>query len=215
MFRLYSIAEWITLLCSFLLFTKGVERKYRIFFLYIFVVVIIEYFGRSIATELKVDNHLLFTFACFFFSLFYFYTLGVFIKDKRHRLIIRYFKYIFVLFYIINLLFFQQLVEFNSYSFIFGYLLIAISCTFFYIDYLNKDIITSFWQEPDFIIVSGYFAYSILTAILYTIHRYFAYLKIPDAHYREAFSKTNDIANVCLYFSLSIAFVLLWKKKSS
>jgi len=124
-----------------------------------------------------------------------------------------FFLILFIFGYILNLLFFQRLLEFNSYSFILGYTLLVISCTFFYIEFIYKEAIIPVWEEPDFFIISGYFIYGTITAILYTIHRYFAYLNIPADNYRTVWNKTNDIANVSLYILLAIAFLIIWKRR--
>jgi hypothetical protein len=215
MLKLYSMAEWLAFLCSSLLFAKGVKKEYRIFFFYTLVVVLVEYFGNWMASNLKTPNHLLFTFACFFFSCFYFFSIRHFLVSQKRRKVIMLFFLVFVLIYIVNLTYFQRFIEFNSYSFIVGYTFLAISCTFFYMEFINREAITPLWGEPNFFIVTGYFIYSVLTAILYTIHRYFAYLKIPDLNYRSIFQQINNIANVSLYILLSIAFIILWKKRKS
>jgi hypothetical protein len=216
MLKLYSIAEWTAFLCSTLLFARGVKREYRLFFFYTLLVVIVESIGIWLAEGLKIPNHLLFTFACFIFSCFYFFTMRrLFITDtgkKRKTLLL---SLLFILFYLVNILFIQRLAEFNSYSFILGYTLLAITCTFFYIEFINKEGNTTVWGTPDFFIVTGYFIYSSLTAILYTIHRYFAYLKVPNSYYRNVFHTINEIANVCLYLLLSTAFILIWNKRRS
>jgi len=215
MLRLYSIAEWIAFLCSILLFAKGVRKEYKIFFFYTLIVVIVEYFGRRMAIGLRIPNHLLFTFACFAFSCFYLFTIRSFLTSQSHRKLAGLFIKVFVLLYFLNIFFIQRLTEFNSYSFIFAYILLAICCTFFYIEFINKEVITPFWKEPHFFIVSGYFIYGILTALIYTLHRYFAYLKIEDTNYRAAFVKTIDIANTFLYVLLAVAFTIIWKQRRS
>ena len=133
---LYLIAECIAFLCSILLLTKGVKKEYKIFFFYTLCVMIIEYFGLWIATVLKVPNHILYTFACFFFSSFYYFTIRDFFNVQKHKRATSLFFLLFIFFYIINILFFQRLTEFNSYSFIFGYILLVISCTLFYIEFI-------------------------------------------------------------------------------
>ncbi|RPD42776.1 hypothetical protein [Chitinophaga barathri] len=201
-------------LCSILLFAKGVGNGYRLFFLYTLFVIIIEFTGRWMA-EAKIPNHRLFTFACFVFTCFYLYTVRSFLADVRRRRAVLLLLGLFVAVYIVNLSFFQGLTAFNSYSFIIGYTLLAIACTIYYIEFIQQEVITPVWEEPDFFIVTGYFIYGAITAILYTLHRYFAYMQIPDVEYRSLFRKTSDIANVSLYLLLAVAFVIIWKKRKS
>jgi nitrate reductase NapE component len=215
MLKLYSIAEWTAFLCSILLFAKGVKKEYRIFFFYTLMVVVVESAGRWLAEELKIPNHRLFTFACFFFSCFYFFTTYRFVNNGRRKRIISLLFLTFLLFYLLNILFVQRLTEFNSYSFIAGYTLLTVACTFYYIEFINREGRITVFTEPDFFIISGYFIYSTLTAILYTIHRYFAYLNVPNSYYRNVFGTINETANVCLYLLLAIAFIIIWKKRKS
>jgi hypothetical protein len=214
MFSLYSIAEWTAFLCSILLFAKGVEKGYRVFFFYTLVVIITEFAGRWMMETTK-HNHRLFTFACFAFTCFYFLTLRSLLKDARRRKLVTILLGLFITIYTINLFFIQQLKEFNSYSFIAGYTMLSIAATIYYMEFIQQETITPIWKEPNFFIVTGYFIYGTLTAILYTLHRYFAYLKIPDTNYRNLFTTTSNITNVSLYLLLAVAFVIIWKRRKS
>ena len=214
MFSLYSIAESIAFLCSILLFAKGVEKGYRVFFFYTLAVILTEFAGRWL-TETTQHNHRLFTFACFAFTCFYFLTLHSFLKETRRRKLVTILLGLFIAIYIINLFFIQQLKEFNSYSFIAGYTMLSIAATIYYMEFIQQETITPIWEEPNFFIVTGYFIYGTLTAILYTLHRYFAYMKIPNANYRNLFTTTSDITNVSLYLLLAVAFVIIWKRRKS
>ena len=213
MLQLYSICEWIAFICSCLLWAGGVKKEYRLFFFYSFFVVTVEYLGRWIAEVLKIPNHILYTIACFFFSCFYFYTVRLFLRDPKRQNAVVVSWLMFAVIYMVNILFFQRLSEFNSYSFIAGYVLVTIACSLYYTEFINRETIISLWKTPDFFIVSGYCLYAGLTAILYTIHHYFAYLKIPGSQYRIVFQQINTVANVSLYLLLATAFVIIWKRR--
>lgn len=207
------IAERVAFVFSLLLFAKGIRKEYRLFFLYTFFVIIIESIGSHMAEDLKIKNHTLFTFACFFYTLFYFYTGHFMVQSKKFKKWIGVFSLLFLGFYVLNILFIQQLKEFNSYSFIVGYIFLIITSSFYFIEFISDDKILTFWKEPNFFIISGYFIYAVITALLYVMHGYFAYLKFPSKNFYLISHQLNNISNGSLYLLLAISFLILWIRK--
>ena len=208
----FLIAEWIAFLCSLLLFSKNTGKFYKWFIAYCATVLIVEHTGRWIILTLHLTtNHVLYNFASILWTLFYFFSIHHFLASKQNKKIVTGCSILFLLFWLINIIFIQGFNHFDSYSFIIGFILIALCCVLYYIEMMKKNTIILFKKEPAFFIVSGYFIFSFLTALIYTLHEYFAYFNTPvTTEYRTAFNTMTDISNVALYLLLSIAFIIKW-----
>ena len=207
------MVEWIAFLCSLLLLAKGVPKLYRWFFAYCVFVLCVEYGALLMLHFGKSSNHIIFNFAEVIFDNFYLLTIRQFLAGKKNKQIILAFCVAINIFWLVNLAFIQGINKSNEYTTIFSGVLIIVSCIIYYLDLLNKDSIVFLQEEPSFYIVSGYFIFSALTSLIYTIHEYFAYRKTPVAFYRKAVVTTMEISNVALYLLLSISFIILWKKR--
>ncbi|MBS0646336.1 MAG: hypothetical protein JSR97_07065 [Verrucomicrobia bacterium] len=135
------------------------------------------------------------------------------VQSKKFKKWIGVFSLLFLGFYVLNILFIQQLKEFNSYSFIVGYIFLIITSSFYFIEFISDDKILTFWKEPNFFIISGYFIYAVITALLYVMHGYFAYLKFPSKNFYLISHQLNNISNGSLYLLLAISFLILWIRK--
>ena len=211
----YLVAEWIAFITSLLLFFKNTGKFYKWFILYCATVLIVEHSGRWIILSLHLaTNHVLYNFAILFFVSFYFFSLHHFLYSSQNKRIVIICGSLFISFWLINIIFIQGYNRFDSYSFIIGYTLLAICCVLYYIEMMKKNSIILFNKESAFFIVSGYFIYSFLNALILTLHEYFAYFDTPvTVVYRKAFNTITDISNVALYLLLSIAFIIKWTSR--
>ena len=211
----FLIAEWIAFLCSLLLLARGVPKQYWWFLAYCAFVLCVEYSSLWLIHSGKLSNHVLFNFAELLYDNFYLLTIRLFLLHKKNRKVLLTFSVAISIFWLLNLAFIQGINKLNTYTSISGGVLIIISCIIYYLELLTKESIVLLQDEPSFYIVSGYFIFSVLSSLIYTLHEYFAYRKTPVAYYRQAFNNTVEISNVALYLLLSISFILLWKKKKS
>lgn len=207
------IVEWIAFLCSFLLLAKGVPKKYWWFFAYCVFVFCIEYTSLWLLRSGKLSNHIVFNFAELLFDNFYLLSIRLFLVHKKNRQIVLAFSVAISIFWLVNVTFIQGINKLNTYTNIFGGILIIITCIIYYLELLTKESIVLLQEEPSFFIVSGYFIFSVLLSLIYTLHEYFAYRKTPVSFYRQAFNYTMQISNFALYLLLSVSFILLWTKR--
>ena len=210
---LYLIAEWIAFLCSLLLFAKGVKKQYRWFILYCFFVICIEYTSRWMVITGKLSNHVLYNFAGLVYDIFYLLSIRYLLENPRNKKTATAFCFLLMLAWVLNICFIQGVYNFNSYTSIFAYLLVTICCILYYVELITKNTIVLLEKEHSFYIVSGYFIFSLLTSLIYSLHEFFAYKKTPVALYRKVFNNTVEISNIALYLLLSVSFIIIWRKR--
>lgn len=211
--KFFLIAEWMAFLCSLLLLVKGVPKQYWWFVAYCTFVLCVEYTSLWLLQLGKSSNHLVFNFAELLYDNFYILTIRQFLVTKKNRKALLIFSIIISILWLLNLAFFQGLNKLNTYTSIFSGVLIIIGCIIYYLELLSKETIVLLQEEPSFYIISGYFIFSVLLSLIYTLHEYFAYRKITVTFYRQAFNNTVEISNVALYLLLSVSFILLWRKR--
>ena len=210
---LFLIVEWIAFFCSFLLLAKGVSKQYWWFIVYCLFVLSIEYTSLWQLHSGKLSNHLLFNFAELFYDNFYLLTIRLFLVNKKNRRIVLAFCVVISIFWLVNLALIQGIDKLNTYTTILSGIVIIISCIIYYLELLTKESIVILEEEASFYIISGYFIFSVLSSLIFTLHEYFAYRKTTVSFYRQAFNNTMEISNVALYLLLSVSFILLWKKR--
>lgn len=211
---LYLIAEGIAFITSLLLWKS--DKFYRSFIAFTFCVFTVEIIGRVLVIHQKgSSNHILYNFFNLFYYNFCLLSVYTLLKTKRYKKIVLLFVVLFSLFWALNLALLQKFDIFNSYSFILSCIFLCFSCLFYFIEIIKADFIIKIIKEPIFFIVSGFLFFSFLTAVIYTLHEYFAYKNSSKDLYRQVFNLTMEVGNVVLYLLLGIAFVIQWKKQKS
>lgn len=211
---LYILAEWLAFVSSFLLWYPGIEKRYRLLFLYMFVVVIVEFVGGWMKERLIPNQHM-FNIACLYYYTYYLYLVRSEIQSPKRKKIILVFAGILILFYFVNLLFLQGWDVFNSNSFLLGAILVVFSCTLYYLENMEKNEQVQVLSNPSFYIVNALMIHTGMIAFLYSAHKYFAYLNINVKLYRDMSDMINNIANVTMYLLLTVAFIIIWMKRKS
>jgi hypothetical protein len=214
------VAEMICFIAALLLLPKR-TTVWQLFKLSLLLTICIETIGWYLKNKLGIyDNGWLFNFNLFInvcFSIWMIAQAGPLRKFKKSLYEV---IFLFLLFALINLFFFEGLKVYNSKTEVFSDILfIIISCYFFYallteVNYRNVFRYEYFWYA------NGLLFYSLGAVVLYL---YYSYIKSQYlyalAHYSEAeaksiidqssrvFQRINGALNIILYGSFLIAFI--------
>ncbi len=204
-FNITVIAEWCTFITGILLLDKK-TRVWRLFIPLFFLVLCAETNGWYInVIERKFDNSLAFNILMLITTLFtiLFFTTAESMKNATKSLQI--ISIFFLIFWLINIFFFQKWNVYNSYSDTFGdVLLTIISCYFFYTVLRDKEY-RNLLQYDYFWFAIGVLFSSLGSAVLYLFSNqlYAYYLKTKI----NVGMDVNYAVNVIFCFSLIMAFI--------
>ncbi len=116
---------------------------------------------------------------------------------------------LYTVFWVINLLFFESYLRFNSNSSGIAYLLLIIYSLNYFLFLSRSEEIMSFQKSPAFWIVSGFLFYSVLNVLIATIYKYTFELSPSDKNLVFNFSYVSNI----IKFILIIIGVLWYPHK--
>jgi hypothetical protein len=206
---LHNYFEITALICS-IIFWKNIRKTPLKWFVpYLFFIVIIEFTGRYIRTELKISNAWLYNISVPLEYLFFVFIFFSFFKSNLNRQLAIAF---FLLFssYILTFLLKNGITNFNQNVLIVGSFSLIIFSTLYLIEFYNLPGILNLGEHPVFIIAvgvllfnAGEFSYDLLTKFFVTNR-----MDIDAVIFRSI----TTYLNLLLYLCISISF--LWKKDS-
>lgn len=210
----YFIIECTALLCSLLLFADGVDRRFRIFIPYCWLVVINEAISNLLIVYWHhLSNHEVENLAILIFFSFYLFSCIIFVTSKFSKKLIMWLMVLFIFSWMINLIIDASAGKFYAYSFITGCILVSAAALLYLLEFLNNKSAAYPLKLPFFYIASAYLLYCMPLAMIFSIHTYFAYLKTPTVKYRYYFEIILNITNILMYLFFSIAFLIAWNQR--
>ena len=209
LFNITVISEWCAFIASILLLRKR-TTFWQLFIPILFLTILAEttcwyfsYFFKDANTNL-IFNLLMIVNVCFPLWLLCQAT-----PLQHARKTIYFCTILFILFAIINLVYFQGFKKFNSTTEAFGDMLIAVTSCYFLYQILVDDKYRDIFQYEYFWLANGLLFSSLGSAVLYV------FLDYLWAYYRKThiniYGYINYVINVIFYASLIVAFICRWR----
>ncbi len=192
---------WLISLTS-ILFNR--PKYLKLFSIFIFISISIEWYAWHLARHLHSNNLWLYNiytlFEFIFLPLFYSFI----IESKKIKYFVQYFIFIYPFLFFINIFWIQGFYTFNTYSYVLGSTIVLFLIIIFFREILfsNNKMVLS--REPTFYISSAFFLF-FLIEIPYTI--LLPYFATHANTVSMALIWILKILNILLYILLSIAFL--------
>ena len=201
---LHNYFEIFALICS-IIFWKNIRNTALQWFVpYLFFIVLVEFLGRYMRTELKVSNSWLYNISVPVEYLFYVFIFFSFFKKKTNHWLSTVFLVLFCV-YVITYLVINGITHFNRNVLIVGSFSLIIFSVLYLIELYNSPGIIDLNRHPVFWIAAGVllfnageFSYDLLTKFLFA-----------NRMDRGAiiFRSINSYLNLLLYLCTSISFL--------
>ncbi|TKK70320.1 hypothetical protein FC093_06130 [Ilyomonas limi] len=210
----YFIAECIAFLCSLLLFTKNVDKYFRVFTLYCFLVIVNETLSTLLIQDWHYSsNHVLNNFAILVFFLFYLFSCYKALLSVTKRKFINGLMVLFLCSWLIEV-YINSIYVLVDYTLIFGCILVAVAALLYMIQLLSSLEVVHPLRQMFFYVASSYLLYTIPLGIIFVLHKYFAYIRTPvEKDFRYFFSIIMNVSNLLMYLLLSISFIIAWQQQ--
>ncbi len=204
-----NFIELVALLISLVSIKYLLKSKFFLLIPLFILTLAVELLSEYIYSFTKSSHWLHNIFICIeilvFFYFFYYYEVS-----KKLKQMSQYFIGSFVLFYLVNILFFQKLFVFNYYTFLFGSFLLVINACCFIMELMKIDI-NNIFKSPMFWLSTGVLFFFAITTIFFSLFDYLVLSK--KVNVLTLYRVLITFANFVLYSCLSVSILLFWKKK--
>lgn len=185
---------------------RKIQGRDRIIPLYLLITFFVMLLSNYMADRYINNSYLYHAYSLIELALFSHY-----VRKLTHdsRFLIKFILPLYIVFWTINLLFFESYLRFNSNSSGVAYLLLIIYSLNYFLFLSRSEEIMSFQKSPAFWIVSGFLFYSVLNVLIATIYKYTFELSPGDKNLVFNFSYVSNI----IKFILIIIGVLWYPHK--
>ncbi len=185
---------------------RKIQGKDKIIPLYLLVTFFVMLLSNYMADRYINNSYLYHAYSLVELMLFSYYIRNL-TNDSGY--FIKFILPVYAVFWVINLLFFESYLRFNSNSSGIAYLLLIIYSLNYFLFLSRSEEIMSFQKSPAFWIVSGFLFYSVLNVLIATIYKYTFELSPDDKNLVFNFSYVSNI----IKFILIIIGVLWYPHK--
>ena len=181
---------------------KKIRGKHRIIPLYLFITFCIMFISNYLADRYINNSYLYHTYSLIEIALF-----SVFIRKLTNdtSLVVKLILPVYTVFCLINLLFFEHYLQYNSNSSGVAYVLLIVYALYFFLFLSRSDEIMTFQKSPSFWIVSGFLFYAVMNVLITTIYKYTIIMSPEDNILVFNFSYVSNIIKFIL-----ITIGILW-----
>jgi len=139
---------------------KNTFNKYFLYFLGYGIIT--ELIGGNFYKLFNFTNHIVYNLYAMVQFLFYLWLFSKYLKKEKNKQIAKYFIYLTILFFILNTLFFQSIIDISqSYFFLFGGVLLIVTILLFFVEILNSDSILKIKSLLIFWVATGVFLFQL------------------------------------------------------
>jgi hypothetical protein len=204
-FKLYQIFECAALVVSLFCWKKIIRTQLAVFIPFLAIVILYEIGTVSGWFSIRHSNHLAANFFMLFQFSFYIFLLSCIFQNKKIRRVVLLSEMILLLFFFLNTAFKQKITVFNSYTYIFGSLvLIAWSCYLFY-HLMTRTVNLKISRYPYFWIFSGVMIFYLFRFVFMSYFTFLAYQS--NDLFAQLFTSISRISIVLLYSCISIGLI--------
>ena len=199
------IAEWVALIAA-LCFLPGRVGVWRLFVLLMAATILVETAGwYSTYIGKRSNNQWIFNILMLVSGAFWIWIFRFAEPMEKAGKLLRVILAVFVCFGLANLVFFQGFLVYNSYTDMFGDVLVAVVCCYFFYASLQEERFRDFLRFEYFWLANGLLFSSLGSMVLYL---FIDYLYAFKRHTQiNVFGYINYGLNIILYGSLIIAFI--------
>lgn len=203
--RLLQLSDTIMPLLALLAYIPVIRKirgEDKIIPLYLLVTFSMMMLSNYMADRSINNSYLYHTYSLLELGLF-----SIFIRKltKDSSYILKFLLPVYAFFWLTNLLFLENYLEYNSNSSGIAYLLLIIYSLYFFLFLSRSEEILSFQRSPSFWIVSGFLFYSVLNVLITTIYKYAIFMSPQDKILIFSFSYVSNIIKFIL-----ITIGILW-----
>jgi hypothetical protein len=191
-YYIYLLVITSSMLVCLILYKSVKKTALKYFLPFLVLTIIVELSGLWM-NQHGIKNYLLFN--VFTTVEFVFYSFLLFI-------------HLYTLALIINLIYFQGIERFHTYTFLLGsFFIVVFCCLFFYESVLPEYIESTLTKEPFFWVCTGLLLFYLGSVI---INALFEYLRTFDMQFegKKIYSTINQILNILLYTAFLISFIV-------
>ena len=184
---------------------KKIRGSLLIIPLYLFVTFSIMFLSNYLADR-NINNSYLYH----AYSLIELAFFSAFIRKLTNdtNLVIKLMLPVYTVFWLINLLFFEHYLQYNSNSSGVAYVLLIVYALYFFLFLSRSDEILTFQRSPSFWIVSGFLFYAVMNVLITTIYKYTIIMSPEDKILVFNFSYVSNIIKFIL-----ITIGVLWYRQ--
>jgi hypothetical protein len=191
-----------------LILYKSVKKTALKYFLPFLVLTIIVELSGLWMNQHGIKNYLLFNVFTTVEFVFYSFLFFKHYRKNENKLLSLLFMPLYTLAVIINLIYFQGIERFHTYTFLLGsFFIVVFCCLFFYESVLPEYIESTLTKEPFFWVCTGLLLFYLGSVI---INALFEYLRTFDMQFegKKIYSTINQILNILLYTAFLISFIV-------
>ena len=184
---------------------KNTELRY--FLPFLFLTLIVELTGLWM-TQHGIKNYLLFNVFTTFEFIFYAFLFYKHYRKNNFKLLSVVFMPLYIIAVFINLMYFQGIEKFHTYTFLLGsFFIVVFCCLFFYESVLPEYLENTLTKQPFFWVCTGLLLFYLGSVI---INALFEYLRSFDMQIegKKIYGTINQSLNVILYSAFIFSFIL-------
>lgn len=206
------IAEWLALLAAIRYLRKS-NDAWRMFIVVLSVIIIAETTGWICSYVLHRNNNgWIFNINLIVYTSFYIWLLSKAVPLLRLKAAMNTGIITFLLFFIINGFYFEGFKAFQTYTYIFGQIIILVSCLCFFYTLLSEDSYRNLLGYEYFWLSNALLLNALGSIVLFAFYRYITdYDNVAHTH---IYGTINYVINVILYGSFIISFICRHKNQN-
>lgn len=206
-YYIYLLVITSSMLVCLILYKSVKKTALKYFLPFLVLTIIVELSGLWM-NQHGIKNYLLFNVFTTVEFVFYSFLFFKHYRKNENKLLSLLFMPLYTLAVIINLIYFQGIERFHTYTFLLGsFFIVVFCCLFFYESVLPEYIESTLTKEPFFWVCTGLLLFYLGSVI---INALFEYLRTFDMQIegKKIYSTINQILNILLYTAFLISFIV-------
>jgi hypothetical protein len=206
-YYIYLLVITSSMLVCLILYKSVKKTALKYFLPFLVLTIIVELSGLWM-NQHGIKNYLLFNVFTTVEFVFYSFLFFKHYRKNENKLLSLLFMPLYTLAVIINLIYFQGIERFHTYTFLLGsFFIVVFCCLFFYESVLPEYIESTLTKEPFFWVCTGLLLFYLGSVI---INALFEYLRTFDMQFegKKIYSTINQILNILLYTAFLISFIV-------
>jgi hypothetical protein len=209
-----TISEWIALGCSFFLLHPKNGTKAKFLLLVMVLTVIAESIGYYLRKVVHMDNHAVYIISVPVIVITFLLLYVKNIQSTKYQIIIWISMFVYMIFYIINILWIQGAGKISAYNYVLGAITLIMSVVFYLYEMIKRPVYVSITREPVFWISFGILFLYLPKSILYSVFEYYAYTDGVSTKFHNTRYPINVFLSIIFFGLLSYASLcrLIYRK---
>ncbi len=206
-YYVYLLVQTSSFLVCLYLYKSLKNTELRYFLPFLFLTLVVELTGLWM-TQHGIKNYLLFNVFTTFEFIFYSFLFYKHYRKHNFKVLSLAFMPLYIIAVFINLMYFQGIEKFHTYTFLLGsFFIVIFCCLFFYESVLPEYLENTLTKQPFFWVCTGLLLFYLGSVI---INALFEYLRSFDMQIegKKIYGTINQSLNVILYSAFIFSFIL-------